>query len=146
MRCAMTDSVRPDIIQEFLFSVDEHRATGDSMRPSVHNGQKIVLSPLSTEFIIGHIYIFIYNDRLLMHRLIGLHGLDAFFMGDHSSAVEKVSRSAIVAEYDTNYRHYLLPIINFINTVCFIVGKKRGAVKIIQMIRIGCIMLLCRER
>jgi len=136
--------MRPDVVQEFLLSVNEHRVVGDSMRPSVHHGQKIALSKIGAEFIIGHIYIFIYNDRLLMHRLIAMHGQCAYFMGDHSLIVEKVPYSAIIAEYNANYPHSLLPIINFINTVCFIVGKKRGAVTIVQMMRICCIMLLCR--
>jgi hypothetical protein len=146
MRYAMTNIVRPDVIQEFLLSINEHQVTGDSMRPSVHHGQKIALCPLSAEFIIGHIYIFIYNDRLLMHRLIALHGHEAFFMGDHSFAVEKVHLSAIMAEYNTNYRYPQMPIINFINTICFLLGRNRGTWKVVQMARIGCIMLLCKER
>jgi signal peptidase I len=146
MKCGMTERVRPDVVKEFLLSTNDHRVAGGSMRPTVHHGQKIALSPLSTNFIIGHIYIFIYNGRLLMHRLIAMQGQCAYFMGDHSFVVEKIPVTAVVAEYETNNHFPLLPIINFINTLCFLLGRKRGAWKIVQMVRIGCSMLLCRGR
>ena len=141
----MTEMASPEVIREFLLASTELRANGNSMLPSVRHGQILTLCPVGAEFFIGHIYIFIYDGRLLMHRLVAVQGNEAIFMGDHSSGMERVHQSAIIAKFDANYRFLPLSLINFLNMVCLAAGKRRTIAGMVNVIRIWGMKLLCRR-
>jgi len=130
------------VVRELLLEKKEHTVAGTSMRPFLKHGQKVTLSDYATKLVIGHVYVFIYNSKLVLHRLVTLHGNFAFFMGDNSYYLEKVPYSAIIAHYECAYRNYRLAIINFLNKVCYSFEKNRIIFKVSQRIRIKCITLL----
>ena len=130
------------VIREFLLEKNEHMVAGTSMRPFLNHGQKVIISHHTTKLIPGHLYVFIYRHRLVMHRLVALQGQFAFFMGDHSRNLEKVPFSAIVAKYEGSYQYFRLAIINLLNRWCYALENKQAAFMLAQNIRIKCVALI----
>jgi hypothetical protein len=150
MKSAVLNRLSQTVVREFLVERRDHCVEGNSMRPSLSNGQRIMLSPITAPLTIGHFYIFSFNNRLVLHRLVALNGTSAFFMGDHSMSVEEAPISSIIAEYDNAYHYPKLAIISFINTVCFFLGRKQGDFHFIQIMRMWSIKALlkgiCHEK
>ena len=138
----MSKILSNSVIQEFLFEKKEHIVSGSSMQPLLCHGQKVLLSPCKDKLNIGHIYVFLFNGKLLMHRLITLKQNMAVFMGDYSFRVEKIHRKAIVAKLEYNHCFSLLALIRFINIVCYSIGRCKKFFWVAQKIRITCIALI----
>lgn len=71
---------------------------GDSMLPLINGGTDVVeLTPFSGEICRGDIYLFRHNGRLVIHRLLRIHGDDLLFRGDNNRITEHVTSSDILA-------------------------------------------------
>ena len=71
---------------------------GDSMLPLIHGDSDTVqLTPVTSQLRCGDIYLFRYKGRLVIHRLLRIHGDDLLFRGDNNFACEYASVSDVLA-------------------------------------------------
>jgi len=124
------------IAKEFLFENNDHAIVGSSMNPMLKNGQKIEIAPVNCPLVIGHVYIFSLEGKLIMHRLIDIHGETAIFMGDFSFAIEKVPVNQVIGALRCQYHAFSLLLINAINRVCYKACRLKRLHGIVQSFRI----------
>ena len=97
---------------------------GNSMQPLLHDGQNVVVDFNITNLSIGKCYVFIKDDKLILHRLVWNNQRFALFIGDNSRSIEKVFLSDIVARLiihgELIVHRYLIVAINIL---CSIVQK-----------------------
>jgi hypothetical protein len=120
------------------------------MRPSLDHDQTVMLLPVDKALVVGHIYVFLYFGKLLMHRLVAVRKHRAIFMGDHSTRMEEVDRSAIVAALECKYTRVALPLINLLNRLCCYASEFRFLFAVLQKVRVHSLLLIAgmkiRER
>ncbi|MCR4660168.1 MAG: VanZ family protein [Bacteroidales bacterium] len=69
---------------------------GSSMRPLLREGRDVVLlAPVEDKPRLGEIYLFEYQGRHLLHRLIKAGDVELTFCGDNSSSTETVQATAV---------------------------------------------------
>lgn len=77
---------------------------GGSMMPLIRGAKdKVELQPLSKEecLRVGEVYLFQYEDRYVIHRLLGKKGGLCVFRGDACYRKERVDRSVVLARLVT---------------------------------------------
>ncbi len=80
----------------------EHRTNsitikGHSMEPLFKDKEKLPLRPASDLFLRpGFCYLFRFNGKLFIHRMVKLYETCAIFMGDNSIDMETVPRRQII--------------------------------------------------
>jgi Peptidase S24-like len=73
---------------------------GDSMTPYLLHGQEISVSPYGKLLVPGRCYLFYYQGKHVLHRLVFYTRRQAFFLSDNGVWVEKVAREMIFAKLD----------------------------------------------
>jgi len=71
---------------------------GNSMKPLINGGSdSIELAPVTGELRRGEVYLFVYQGRCVIHRLMKICGDKLMFRGDNCRNSEVVSRDAVRA-------------------------------------------------
>ena len=70
---------------------------GTSMRPLLHEGDSLVLSPLDNEPVVGDVILFRYHDSHRLHRIVGITNGTYTLQGDNCYGTETASRQDLLA-------------------------------------------------
>lgn len=74
------------------------RLVGTSMHPALKNGRDLVtLAPMDAPPVRGEVYLFRYNGRHILHRLLSADDGECRFRGDNCLSCEVVLESDVVA-------------------------------------------------
>lgn len=93
---------------------------GDSMEPFLKEGDTISIQKVES-MKIGKCYVFRYNNKLTLHRLVYKTSESFYFIGDNSSKFESVDRTQIYGVYNEDNRKLLVFIsIILVNWLLFI--------------------------
>jgi hypothetical protein len=108
------------VIKEVLFEQGAAflPVSGSSMSLGLA-GKRVKIVKVRPPFRKGKIYIFVFKNRLYIHRLIGVSGKRARFLGDRSDEFEKVPLDAVIGELARQQSAVIRKIIHGIN-FCFI--------------------------
>lgn len=71
---------------------------GTSMQPMIEGvSDKVELEPLSGDLRVGEVYLFVYQNKFIIHRLIKKRGTSLVFRGDNCRKEETVASDAVLA-------------------------------------------------
>ncbi len=73
---------------------------GRSMSPFLPPGVRVRLKPPRMPLRPGECYAFMYEKRLVVHRLVALRDREAIFAGDRGRRYEKADVESVVGELD----------------------------------------------
>jgi hypothetical protein len=117
-----------EAIRQFIFFEEGRggeaciRIEGHSMQPFLQDGQMVYVSPYTGMPRIGHCYGFLFNNNLLLHRLVFFSKKNAYFIGDSGRYFEKVPRKNIVAVLSIKYKRTALLMITLANYIYFLLA------------------------
>jgi hypothetical protein len=128
-----------EAIRQFIFFEEGRggeaciRIEGHSMQPFLRSGQMVRVSPYTSTLQIGHCYGFLFNNNLLLHRLVFFSGENAYFIGDSGRYFEKVPRKNIVAELSMKYKRTALLMITLANYIYFLLALYKYPVPMVKI-------------
>ncbi|MFP4418696.1 MAG: helix-turn-helix transcriptional regulator [Chitinispirillaceae bacterium] len=96
--------MKAQCISEYLFSDlnsgdIQFTLSGHSMHPTIKNNQVISVQCLSLNIKVGKIYVFLYDNRLICHRLVKKFNNRAVLCGDNCFHTEEVPVNSIIGVY-----------------------------------------------
>jgi len=86
---------------DLLLLCGAHKAVGDSMIPLLAHGQDVDFEPCDKHLKIGNCYVFSWQGRNVLHRLVYVNKNHAFFMGDNCPWGEWVLQAKILGRLKT---------------------------------------------
>ncbi len=121
--------MKAQCISDFLFkgaSKGETRfiLSGHSMHPTITHNQIISIRCRPSHLQTGRIYVFLYNNRLVCHRLVKVSKNRAFFSGDNCSHIEEVDTDAVIGIYPRIEPFFVSFGIHLCNILTIVTGKK----------------------
>ena len=96
---------------------------GQSMSPFLPSGLHVRLKPPRLPLRPGGCYAFMYNKRLVVHRLVTLRGRVALFAGDRARRYEKADVESVVGELDCRNQWVRSRVIAMTNRI-FLHGRR----------------------
>jgi len=90
---------------------------GTSMRPTLHSGEKIAAVCPPEKIRFGYCYIFLFQRKVYIHRLVKKVNDKYFFIGDNSALVHEITELEFIGEIQIKEGAISAQLIRFINLI-----------------------------
>jgi hypothetical protein len=121
------------------------RAIGDSMIPSLNNGQAVRITSCKGKFVPGKCYVFENDGMLLLHRLVYYSAKRLLFMGDNSPGIQWTCPRNVVAEVLDEQPILLRVMVTVINLAFLVLMLFSGTKKTALFMRKNCLLKILRK-